>query len=78
MSSTLLVSRIQGSDNYAGYCIDVFNAAKEPLPYAIQYEFIPFGDGHSDPIINDLLQKISTAVSMNYNNFLWAFLLLIH
>jgi ionotropic glutamate receptor len=70
MSSTLLVSHIQGSDNYVGYCIDVFNAAKELLPYAVQYEFIPFGDGHSDPIIDDLLQKISTAVSMNYNNFL--------
>jgi ionotropic glutamate receptor len=70
MSSPLLVSHIQGSDNYVGYCIDVFNAAKELLPYAVQYEFIPFGDGHSDPIIDDLLQKISTAVSMNYNNFL--------
>jgi ionotropic glutamate receptor len=65
MSSPLLVSHIQASDNYVGYCIDVFNAAKELLPYAVQYEFIPFGDGHSDPIIDDLLLKILTVVSMN-------------
>ncbi|KAJ0090976.1 hypothetical protein Patl1_12659 [Pistacia atlantica] len=32
-----------------GYCIDVFNAVMQALPYAINYEFIPFGlpDGTS-------------------------------
>jgi ionotropic glutamate receptor len=65
------VSQIEGSaDNYAGYCIDVFNAAKELLPYAVPHKFIPFGDGHSNPITADLLHKITTGVSMNYNNFL--------
>jgi ionotropic glutamate receptor len=64
------VSHIEGSDNYVGYCIDIFNAAKEQLPYAVPYKFIPFGDGHSNPVTADLLHMITTGVSMNYNNFL--------
>ncbi|XP_062144426.1 glutamate receptor 3.6-like [Alnus glutinosa] len=54
------VSHVEGSDNYVGYCIDVFNVAKEQLPYAVPHKFISFGDGHSNPIAVDLLHKITT------------------
>ncbi|XP_059440455.1 glutamate receptor 3.6-like [Corylus avellana] len=53
------VSQIEGSDNYIGYCIDVFNAAKDQLPYPVPYKFIPFGDGHKNPITSDLLRIIT-------------------
>ncbi|XP_059437791.1 glutamate receptor 3.6-like [Corylus avellana] len=54
------VSQVDGSDIFHGYCIDVFNAALEILPYAVPYKFIPFGDGHINPIFTDLLYKITT------------------
>ncbi|KAB1201751.1 Glutamate receptor 3.3 [Morella rubra] len=52
--------RIGGSDMFHGYCIEVFNAAVELLPYALLYKFIPYGDGHSNPLKTDLLYMIST------------------
>ncbi|KAG6701748.1 hypothetical protein I3842_07G001600 [Carya illinoinensis] len=55
------VSRIENSDNsYGGFCIDVFNAAKEELPYPVQYKFVPYGDGHKNPVTSDLLHMITT------------------
>ncbi|KAG7968856.1 hypothetical protein I3843_07G001700 [Carya illinoinensis] len=54
------VLRVGSSDIFQGYCIDVFKAAVELLPYALPYKFIPFGDGHSNPIKKDLLYKITT------------------
>ncbi|KAG6647025.1 hypothetical protein I3843_07G047500 [Carya illinoinensis] len=55
------VSQIENSDNsYGGFCIDVFNAAKEELPYAVQYKFVPYGDGHKNPVTSDLLHMITT------------------
>jgi ionotropic glutamate receptor len=58
------VSQIEGSDNYIGYCIDVFNAARDQLPYPLPYKFIPFGNGQSNPITSDLLRIITEGVSM--------------
>ena len=70
-ASWVFVSQIEGSDNYVGYCIDVFTAAKELLSYAVPYKFIAFGDGHSYRISPDhLLDMITTGVSMTCNNFL--------
>ncbi|KAG6701749.1 hypothetical protein I3842_07G001700 [Carya illinoinensis] len=54
------VFRVGNSDIFHGYCIDIFIAAVEILPYALPYKFIPFGDGHSNPIKTDLLYKITT------------------
>ncbi|XP_059454963.1 glutamate receptor 2.8-like [Corylus avellana] len=43
-----------------GYCIDVFNAVMEELPYAVSYEFIPFAkpDGGSAGDYNDLVYEV--------------------
>jgi ionotropic glutamate receptor len=56
-------SRVDGSDVFHGYCIDVFNAALALLPYAVSYKFIPFGDGHRAAKYDNLLQMITTNVS---------------
>ncbi|KAB1201747.1 Glutamate receptor 3.6 [Morella rubra] len=54
------VKRVGGSDIFHGYCIDIFNAAVELLPYALPYKFVPYGDGHSNPVKTDLLHMITT------------------
>jgi ionotropic glutamate receptor len=58
------------SNTYAGYCIDVFNAAKKELPYQVPYKFIPFGDGSGNPSYDGLINQVARGVSMNYDNFL--------
>ncbi|XP_057751334.1 glutamate receptor 3.6-like isoform X2 [Arachis stenosperma] len=53
------VSRIEGTDMFGGYCIDVFIAALNVLPYTIPYKFVPFGDGRTDPVMSELLKQIT-------------------
>ncbi|CBI17828.3 unnamed protein product, partial [Vitis vinifera] len=49
-----------GSVSVSGFCIDVFKAAVENLPYALTYEFIPFADsnGSSAGTYNDLVFQV--------------------
>ncbi|XP_065850438.1 glutamate receptor 2.2-like isoform X2 [Euphorbia lathyris] len=49
-----------------GYCIDVFDAVVEALPYALSYEYIPFSnqDGGSAGTYNDLVYQV---YSKNYD-----------
>ncbi|XP_028776655.1 glutamate receptor 3.6 isoform X2 [Neltuma alba] len=56
------VSQIQGTDMFTGFCIDVFLAAVNLLPYAAPYKFIPFGDGHSNPNNTELVRLITAGV----------------
>lgn len=57
------VSKIKGTENFQGFCIDVFTAAVNLLPYAVPHEFIAFGDGHHNPNYTDLVYGITTGVS---------------
>ncbi|KAK4600461.1 hypothetical protein RGQ29_010205 [Quercus rubra] len=57
-----LVSRVNGTDKVQGYCIDVFLAAINLLPYAVPYRFIPFGDGHKNPSYYELVNMVSLNV----------------
>ncbi|KAJ9702843.1 hypothetical protein PVL29_004542 [Vitis rotundifolia] len=43
-----------------GYCIDVFDAVMDSLPYAVPREYIPFGtpDGKSAGSYNDLIYQV--------------------
>ncbi|KAF6165264.1 hypothetical protein GIB67_030446 [Kingdonia uniflora] len=41
-----------------GYCIDVFKAVMERLPYSISYEFVPF-------------QNASSSIARNYNDLIY-------
>ncbi|KAM1062441.1 hypothetical protein EV2_027526 [Malus domestica] len=54
------VSYTDGNDMFTGYCIDVFTAALNSLPYAVPYKLIPFGDGHKNPSVTELVHKIQT------------------
>lgn len=53
-----------GNDTVKGYCIDVFNAAIKLLPYAVNYEFILFGDGEKNPSYFELVNKVALKVSI--------------
>ncbi|KAF9618767.1 hypothetical protein IFM89_002462 [Coptis chinensis] len=56
------VSKVKGTDVVKGYCIDVFLAAINLLPYAVPHEFIPFGDGHKNPSYTELVSLITSNV----------------
>jgi ionotropic glutamate receptor len=57
------VSQVEGTDMFKGYCIDVFTAALNLLPYAVPYKLIPFGDGSNNPSSTELVHLITTGVS---------------
>ncbi|XWS26034.1 hypothetical protein CRYUN_Cryun27aG0118600 [Craigia yunnanensis] len=57
------VSQVRGTDLFKGFCIDVFTAAVNLLPYAVPYKFISFGDGRKNPSYTELVNKITTGVS---------------
>ncbi|GAV81549.1 Lig_chan domain-containing protein/SBP_bac_3 domain-containing protein/ANF_receptor domain-containing protein [Cephalotus follicularis] len=56
------ISKVKGTDRFSGYCIDVFTAALNLLPYAVPYELISFGDGLTNPTPTDLLSLIPAGV----------------
>lgn len=56
------VSQVEGTDMFKGYCIDVFTAALNLLPYAVPYKLIPFGDGINNPSDTELVHLITTGV----------------
>ncbi|GJS00399.1 glutamate receptor 2.8-like protein [Tanacetum coccineum] len=37
-----------------GFCVDVFNAVVDALPYAVKYEFVPFVTGSYDDLLHNL------------------------
>lgn len=55
------------SDQFTGYCIDVFTAAINLLPYAVPYKLIPYGDGKQNPSSTKLVELITTDVSIQGN-----------
>ena len=52
-----------------GYCIDIFNAVMESLPYAVSYEFIPFAKPNGGPTgtYNDLVYQVYLEVGKNFD-----------
>lgn len=54
------VSQVQGTNFSQGFCIDVFTSAVNLLPYAVPYQFIPFGNGRENPNYNELVNLIAT------------------
>eukprot|EP01018_Ginkgo_biloba_P018042 Gb_41411 [translate_table: standard] len=53
------VKTIDGTNMAKGFCIDVFVAAVNLLPYAVPYTFRSFGNGISSPNYNDLVQQVA-------------------
>lgn len=64
------VSQVEGTDLFSGYCVDVFTAAINMLPYAVPYKLLPFGDGHSNPGGTELVRLITTGVSIILKGYL--------
>ncbi|KAK2660920.1 hypothetical protein Ddye_007453 [Dipteronia dyeriana] len=54
------VSQVRGTNNFKGFCIDVFTAAVNLLPYAVPHQFVPFGDGRDNPSYTELVYRITT------------------
>ncbi|TKY57556.1 Glutamate receptor 3.2 [Spatholobus suberectus] len=57
-----MVSQVNGTNQVQGYCIDIFLAAIKLLPYAVQYKFVLYGDGHKNPSYYDLVNMIHSDV----------------
>lgn len=51
------------SHQIQGYCIDIFHEARNLVPYDVPYEFVPFGDGKSNPNYNQLVKMVANDVS---------------
>lgn len=49
-----------GTDQFKGYCLDVFTSALSLFPYAVPYKLIPFGDGRNNPNCTELVRLITT------------------
>lgn len=58
------VSPVKGTEMFKGFCVDVFTAALNLLPYAVPYQFVPFGDGHKNPSYTELVRLITTGVCL--------------
>ncbi|KAG5033728.1 hypothetical protein JHK87_008638 [Glycine soja] len=54
------VAPVQGTEMFKGFCVDVFTAAVNLLPYAVPYRFVPFGDGRKNPSYTQLVNLITT------------------
>ncbi|XP_074357270.1 glutamate receptor 3.3 [Apium graveolens] len=53
------VSKVRNTNNFKGFCIDVFTAAVNLLPYAVPYEFISYGDGKENPSYTGLVNEVA-------------------
>lgn len=61
------VSKDDGPLGVKGYCIDIFEAAIDLLPYPVPHVYVLYGDGKRNPyfnnLVNDVAQNVSTATS---------------
>ncbi|KAI4334102.1 hypothetical protein L6164_018834 [Bauhinia variegata] len=56
------VTELPKTHEIQGYCIDVFKKALEFIPYAVPYEFEPFGNGRLNPNYDDLVKAVAEEV----------------
>ncbi|KAK6159727.1 hypothetical protein DH2020_003108 [Rehmannia glutinosa] len=62
VSYKAFVSKDDNTNEIHGYCIDVFVAAKDLLPYAVSHEFVLFGDKHKNPNYAELTNTVASNV----------------
>lgn len=60
------VSKDKGPLGVKGYCIDVFEAAVNLLPYAVPHTYMLKGDGLRNPSYNDLVNGVFENVSIPF------------
>nr|XP_027076260.1 glutamate receptor 3.6-like isoform X1 [Coffea arabica]XP_027079319.1 glutamate receptor 3.6-like isoform X1 [Coffea arabica] len=56
------VQEVPGTDTFKGYCIDVFTAALNLLPYGVPYKLVAYGDGRTNPSGTELVRLITAGV----------------
>ncbi|KAG7628123.1 Periplasmic binding protein-like I [Arabidopsis thaliana x Arabidopsis arenosa] len=57
------VVSVKSNGMISGFCVDVFIAALNLLPYAVPFELLAFGSGHDNPSNSELVRLIRTGVS---------------
>lgn len=57
----------------SGYCIDIFDAVMDALPYYVPYEYVPFAapNGKSAGDYNELVYQVFLGVSFSVSLFLF-------
>ncbi|XP_021907183.1 glutamate receptor 3.4-like isoform X2 [Carica papaya] len=53
------VAKDKSPPGVKGYCIDVFEAAINLLPYPVPRMYILYGDGKRNPVYNELIDKVA-------------------
>ncbi|XP_022885901.1 glutamate receptor 3.5-like isoform X2 [Olea europaea var. sylvestris] len=53
------VTKDEGPLGAKGYCIDVFEAAIQLLPYPVPHQYILYGDGRRNPSYNSLVEGVA-------------------
>ncbi|CAK9133530.1 unnamed protein product [Ilex paraguariensis] len=61
-SYTEFVTELKESHKIEGYCIDLFDKARQLVPYDIPFRFEPFGDGQSNPSYDKLVKMVADEV----------------
>ncbi|KAL3843630.1 hypothetical protein ACJIZ3_001033 [Penstemon smallii] len=62
VSYKAVVSKDEKTNEIHGFCIDVFLAAVDLLPYPVPHKFILFGDKHKNPSYTDLINRVTSNV----------------
>lgn len=57
------VTEAQDNRTAKGYCIDVFEAAIKLVPYEVPHEYVPLGDGLSNPNYYKLVNMVASKVA---------------
>ncbi|KAL0422193.1 UNVERIFIED_CONTAM: Glutamate receptor 3.2 [Sesamum latifolium] len=60
VSYKAFISKDDSTNEIHGYCVDVFLAAINLLPYAVPHEFILFGNKHDNPSYAELVNMIAS------------------
>ncbi|MCI24821.1 glutamate receptor 3.4-like, partial [Trifolium medium] len=53
------VSKDKNPPGVRGYCIDVFEAAINLLPYPVPRKYILYGDGNRNPSYSELVNQVA-------------------
>ncbi|KAK3404494.1 hypothetical protein EUGRSUZ_K00798 [Eucalyptus grandis] len=61
-SFTEFVMENHSSHEFQGYCVDVFNEARNLVPYEVPYRFEAYGDGHSNPNYDSFIKTVANNV----------------
>lgn len=68
VSYKAFVSKDKNPPGVKGYCIDVFEAAVNLLPYPVPHTYILYGDGKDTPEYSNLVYDVSQNVSTGFDS----------